>query len=65
MRMTDDQIAILNQRLEQLGFETMGDYARALTEGVVGSRQLVLPLTRATLGRRGCLPSLEHPGTYH
>lgn len=41
MRMTDDQIAILNQRLQQLGFETMGDYARALTEGIVGNEQLV------------------------
>ena len=41
MRMTDDQIATLNQRLRQLGFSTMGDYARALTGGVVGSRQLV------------------------
>ena len=41
MRMTDDQIASLNQRLQQLGFATMGDYARALTEGVVGNEQLV------------------------
>ena len=41
MKMTDEQLATLNQRLQQLGFETMGDYARALTEGVVGSRQLV------------------------
>ena len=47
MRMTDDQIAVLNQRLQQLGFETMGDYARALTEGVVGSRQLVEELATA------------------
>ena len=39
--MTDDQIASLNQRLQQLGFATMGDYARALTEGVVGNEQLV------------------------
>ena len=37
----DDQIATLNQHLQQLGFTTMGDHARALTEGVVGSRQLV------------------------
>ena len=27
--------------MKQLGFETMGDYARALTDGVVGNRQLV------------------------
>ncbi len=39
--MTDDQIASLNLRLQQLGFETMGDYARALTDGVVGNEQLV------------------------
>lgn len=39
--MTDEQIAALNLRLQQLGFVTMGDYARALTEGVVGNRQLV------------------------
>ena len=41
MRMTNDQIAALNLRLQQLGFATMGDYARALTEGVVGNKQLV------------------------
>ena len=39
--MTDEQVAALNLRLQQLGFSTMGNYARALTEGVVGSRQLV------------------------
>jgi hypothetical protein len=38
--MKDDQIAALNLRLKQLGLETMGDYARALTEDVVGNRQL-------------------------
>ena len=36
-RMTDEQVAALNLRLQQLGFATLGDYARALTEGVVGS----------------------------
>ena len=41
MKMNEEQLAVLNQRLQQLSFETMGDYARALTEGVVGSRQLV------------------------
>ncbi len=41
MKVTEEQLATLNQRLQQLGFETMGDYARALTEGVVGNRQLV------------------------
>ena len=41
MRLTDDQVAGLNLRLQQLGFETMGDYARALTDGVVGNEQLV------------------------
>ena len=35
--MTEEQLATLNQRLQQLGFSTMGDYARALAEGVVGS----------------------------
>ena len=39
--MTDDQVAGLNLRLQQLGFATMGDYARALTDGVVGNEQLV------------------------
>jgi len=47
MRMTDDQIAALNLRLQQLGFSTMGDYARALTEGVVGNEQLVGTLVEA------------------
>ena|GEM_PF-3286450 len=41
MKLTDDQVAGLNLRLQQLGFETMGDYARALTDGVVGNEQLV------------------------
>jgi hypothetical protein len=41
MKLTDDQLATLNLRLQQLGFESMGDYARALTEGVVGNKQLV------------------------
>jgi hypothetical protein len=45
--MKDDQVAALNLRLKQLGFETMGDYARALTEGVVGNRQLVDDLAEA------------------
>ena len=45
--MKEDQIAALNLRLKQLGFETMGDYARALTEGVVGNRQLVDDLAEA------------------
>ena len=31
----------LNLRLQQLGFETIDDYARALTDGVVGNEQLV------------------------
>ncbi len=47
IEMKDDQIAALNLRLKQLGFETMGDYARALTEGVVGNRQLVDDLAEA------------------
>ena len=38
MKMTEEQLATLNQRLQQLGFSTMGDYARALTEGVKGIR---------------------------
>jgi hypothetical protein len=45
--MKDDQIAALNLRLKQLGFETMGDYARALTDGVMGNRQLVDDLAEA------------------
>ena len=40
MKMTEEQLATLNLRLQQLGFATLGDYARALTEGVVGSRRL-------------------------
>jgi hypothetical protein len=45
--MKEDQVAALNLRLKQLGFETMGDYARALTEGVVGNRQLIDDLAEA------------------
>lgn len=41
IKLKADQIAALNLRLKQLGFETMGDCARALTEGVVGNKQLV------------------------
>jgi hypothetical protein len=41
MKLTDDQVAGLNLRLQQLGFATMGDYARALTDGIVGNEQLV------------------------
>jgi hypothetical protein len=41
MKLTDDQVAGLNLRLQQLGFDSMGDYARAFTEGVVGNEQLV------------------------
>jgi len=47
MKLTDDQVAGLNLRLQQLGFETMGDYARALTDGVVGNEQLVGTLADA------------------
>jgi hypothetical protein len=47
IKVKDDQIAALYLRLKQLGFETMGDYARALTEGVVGNRQLVDDLAEA------------------
>jgi hypothetical protein len=39
--MTEEQIAALNLPLQQLGFATLGDYARAFTEGVVGNEQLV------------------------
>lgn len=39
--MADDRIAALNTRLRQLGFATMGDYARALTEGAEGNEQLI------------------------
>ena len=51
MKMTEEQLASLNLRLQQLGFETMGDYARALTEGVVGSRQLVEELATTIADR--------------
>ena len=51
MKMTDDQLAGLNLRLQQLGFGTMGDYARALTEGVVGNEQLVGTLADAIADR--------------
>jgi hypothetical protein len=47
IKLNDDRIAALNLRLKQLGFESMGDYARALTEGVVGNRQLVDDLAEA------------------
>ena len=49
--MTEEQLATFNQRLQQFGFETMGDYARAFTEGVVGSRQLVEELATAIADR--------------
>jgi hypothetical protein len=51
VKVTDEQIAALNLRLQQLGFATMGDYARALTEGVVGNRQLVEDLAEHWLPR--------------
>jgi len=41
MKLTDDQVAGLNLRLQQLGFDSMGDYARALIDGVVGNEQMV------------------------
>ena len=51
MKLTEDQVAGLNLRLQQLGFETMGDYARALTEGVVGNKQLVCTLADSIVER--------------
>ena len=51
MKMTEEQLATLDLRLQQLGFLTMGDYARALTEGLVGSRQLDEELVRSLLAR--------------
>jgi hypothetical protein len=45
--MKDGQVAALNLRLKQLGFETICDYARALTEGMVGNSQLVDDLAEA------------------
>ena len=47
IKLKHDQIAAHSLRLKQLGFETMGDYARALTEGVVGNKQLVDELAEA------------------
>ncbi len=47
MKLKEEQVAALNLRLKQLGFDTMGDYARALTEGVVGNQQLVDDLAEA------------------
>ena len=49
--MTDDQVAGLNLRLQQLGFQTIGDYARALTDGLVGNEQLVGPLADSIADR--------------
>jgi len=51
MKVTDEQLAALNQRLQQLGFGTMGDYARALTQGVVGNRQLVEDLAETLVAK--------------
>ena len=51
IKLKDNQIAALNLRLKQLGFETMGDYARALTEGVVGNKQLVEDLAEVLADR--------------
>jgi hypothetical protein len=47
IKLKEDQIADLNLRLQQLGFETMGDYVRALTGGVMGNKQLVDELAEA------------------
>ena len=51
MKLTDDQVAGLNLRLQQLGFDTMGDYARSLTDGVVGNEQLVGTLADSVADR--------------
>ena len=47
IKMKDDQVAALNLRLKQLGYETMGDLARALTDGVVSNQLLVDDLADA------------------
>lgn len=44
VKMKADDIAVLNQRLKQCGFETLGDLARAFANGMVTSKELVQPL---------------------
>ncbi len=51
MKMTEEQLATLNLRLQLLGLETMGGYIRVLTEGVEGNEHLVDTLAYALANR--------------
>jgi hypothetical protein len=51
IELKEEQIAALNLKLRQLGFETMGDFARALTDGVVGNKPLVEELAEVVASK--------------
>ena len=51
VRMKDDDVASLNQRLAQAGYKTLGEMVRAFTQGILGNNQLVEPLAEEIADR--------------
>ena len=41
VRLKDEQVAVLNQRLGQLGYSTLGEFVGGLADSVITNKQLV------------------------
>ena len=41
VRVTEEQLALLNQKLSQLGYSTLGQLVGGLAEGVITNKQVV------------------------
>ena len=51
VRLKEEDVASLNQRLAQAGYNTLGEMARAFTQGILTNNQLVEPLADAIADR--------------
>ena len=51
VRLKNEEISTLNLRLKQLGYDTLGEFAQALTKGIVSNRQLVEELAEVVADR--------------
>ena len=51
VRLKEEDIALLNQRLKQSGFSSLGGFVRAFTQGIITNDRLVEPLAEKVADR--------------
>ena len=51
VRVTEEQLAVLNQKLAQLGYSTLGELVGNLAEGVITNKQVVEELANTVADR--------------